>query len=72
MQKHGVLQSLAEDRGAWGRQKGAQDSPNHVDVNRRPQIVKVDKTLSLWGTGGTGQVPVGRGISTPLIGGRVL
>ena len=65
MQKRRVLGGPAEDRGARGRQKGAQDSPNHVDVNRRPQIVKVDKTLSLWGTGGTGQVPVGRGISLP-------
>ena len=32
--------------------KAAQYSPDHVDVNRRPQIVKVDKTLSLWGPGG--------------------
>ena len=61
MQKRRVLGGPAEDRGAWGRQKGAQDSPNHVDVNRRPQIVKVDKTSSLWGAGGTGQVPVGGG-----------
>ena len=50
--------------------KAAQYSPDHVDVNRRPQIVKVDKTLSLWGPGGRRMVPVGRGISTPLIGGR--
>ena len=49
MQKRRVLGGPAEDRGARGRQKGAQDSPNHVDVNRRPQIVKVYKTLSLWG-----------------------
>ena len=34
--------------------KAAQDSPDHVDVNRRPQIVKVDKTSSLWGPGGSG------------------
>ena len=39
----------------------AQDSPDHVDVNRRPQNVKVDKTSSLGGAGGTGQVPVGGG-----------
>ena len=43
--------------------KAAQDSPDHVDVNRRLQIVKADKTLSLWGAGGSGQVPVARGIS---------
>ena len=49
--------------------KAAQDSPDHVDVNRRQQIVKVDKTLSLWGTGGTGQVPVGGGYHS-VIGGR--
>ena len=54
MQKRRVLGGPAEDRGAWGRQKGAQDSPDHVDVNRRPQIVKVDKTSSLWGPGGSG------------------
>ena len=43
--------------------KAGQDSPNHVDVNRRPQIVKVEKTLSLWGPGGKRAAPVGRGIS---------
>ena len=41
--------------------KAGQDSPDHVDVNRRQQIVKVDKTSSLWGAGGTGQVPGGGG-----------
>ena len=49
MQKRRVLGGPAELRGAGGRQKGAQDSPDHVDVNRRPQIVKVEKTSSLWG-----------------------
>ena len=44
-------------------QKAGQYSPNHVDVNRKPQIVKVDKALILWWTGGTGHVPVGRRIS---------
>ena len=43
--------------------KAGQDSPDHVDVNRRPQIVKVEKTSSLWGPGGISRVPVGRGIS---------
>ena len=71
MQKRRVLGGPAAYRGAWGRQKGAQDSPNHVDVNRRPQIVKVEKTSSLWGPGG---IPVRRwgGGYHSVIGGRVL
>ena len=63
MQKRRVYGGPAARGRCLGHTKRRQDSPNHVDVNRRPQIVKVDKTLSLWGTGGTGQVPVGRGIS---------
>ena len=32
MQKRQVSSGPAEARGAWGRQKGAQGNPNHVDV----------------------------------------
>ena len=53
-----------------GADKGAQDSPNHVDVNRRPQIVKVEKTSSLWGPGGIARRRWGGGYHS-VIGGRV-
>ena len=69
MQKRRVLGGPAELRGAGGRQKGAQDSPNHVDVNRRPQIVKVEKTSSLWWPGGTAGRRWGGGYHS-VIGGR--
>ena len=69
MQKHRVLRGPAELGGAWGRQKRAQDSPNHVDVNRRPQIVKVEKTSSLWWPGGTAGRRWGGGYHS-VIGGK--
>ena len=67
MQKRRVSRGPAELRGAWGRQKGAQDSPNHVDVNSEHQRTKYQNYRGRRKRA----VPLGRGISTPLIGGGV-
>ena len=45
--------------GAWGRQKGAQDSPNHVDVNSEDPMQKrrvLRGSAAAAGAGGEGDI----------------
>ena len=59
MEKRRVFSGLAEARGAWGRQKGAQYSPNHVDVSSDAPMQKhrvFSGSAEARGAGGEGDI----------------